>query len=323
MIEPTIVFTHYALLLTATTSMMVGVVMGWALTRHQKRTEINTLQGKLKNLQIEQAGKTIPASAAKHTITPAAAKMSALNKKKDRLLKDFMKRQLQQKKSLDKATAELKQLRKAKLLADRSLNAAHISLDQWKEKCAALAEAQTKLKQSVQSATTSNVSEKVSAAVQLPVINITAAQKTSSTKSSAPVVTISQNNRKITRQHTTQNATEVTTHPVDESLVNEVLSPARDGQKATETRTAKRKQGITAKATQTKLTSINGIGPAIEKELRKLGIQSVEQLATLKQKEVNAIDKDLGKYSGRITRQEWVKQAKALIKTLQRENAAA
>jgi len=57
------------------------------------------------------------------------------------------------------------------------------------------------------------------------------------------------------------------------------------------------------------LKVINGIGPVIEKALNRAGIKSWEQLATLKVKEARAID-----FPGRIEREQWVAQAKALVK---------
>lgn len=61
------------------------------------------------------------------------------------------------------------------------------------------------------------------------------------------------------------------------------------------------------------LKVINGIGPVIEKSLNRSGVRSWEQLATLKVKEVKAIDEALN-FPGRIQREQWVQQAKALIK---------
>jgi len=58
---------------------------------------------------------------------------------------------------------------------------------------------------------------------------------------------------------------------------------------------------------------VNGIGPVIEKSLNKFGIKSWEQLATLKVKEVKAIDEALN-FPGRIQREQWVQQAKALVR---------
>ena len=62
------------------------------------------------------------------------------------------------------------------------------------------------------------------------------------------------------------------------------------------------------------LTVINGIGPAIEKVLNKQGIKSVEQLAAFKAAEVKLVDEALVDFSGRIKRDEWVPQAKAIMR---------
>ncbi len=62
------------------------------------------------------------------------------------------------------------------------------------------------------------------------------------------------------------------------------------------------------------LTAINGIGPKIEKVLNQLGIKSWEQLATLKAADIKRLDDKLVDFTGRITRDEWVPQAKAIIR---------
>ena len=62
------------------------------------------------------------------------------------------------------------------------------------------------------------------------------------------------------------------------------------------------------------LTAINGIGPKIEKVLNRLGIKSWEQIATLKVAEVKQVDEALVDFSGRIKRDEWVTQAKAIMR---------
>lgn len=62
------------------------------------------------------------------------------------------------------------------------------------------------------------------------------------------------------------------------------------------------------------LTAINGIGPKIEKVLNKLGIKSWEQLATLRASEVTLVDETLVDFPGRIKRDEWVSQAKAIMR---------
>lgn len=62
------------------------------------------------------------------------------------------------------------------------------------------------------------------------------------------------------------------------------------------------------------LTAISGIGPKIEKVLNQMGIKSWEQLATLKTSEIKLVDQKLVDFSGRITRDEWVDQAKAIMR---------
>lgn len=66
------------------------------------------------------------------------------------------------------------------------------------------------------------------------------------------------------------------------------------------------------------LKIINGIGPKIEKVLNRLGIKSWVQLATLKAADIKRIDGKLGDFSGRITRDEWVPQAKAIVRNANR-----
>ena len=61
------------------------------------------------------------------------------------------------------------------------------------------------------------------------------------------------------------------------------------------------------------LTIINGIGPKIEKILNKLGIKSIEQLACMRATEIGLVDEALVDFPGRIKRDEWVPQAKAIL----------
>jgi len=61
------------------------------------------------------------------------------------------------------------------------------------------------------------------------------------------------------------------------------------------------------------LTTINGIGPVIEKKLHGLGITTFQQIADLDQARMDEINEQLS-FKGRIEREEWVEQAKELIK---------
>ncbi|NKB65046.1 MAG: 50S ribosomal protein L21 [Gammaproteobacteria bacterium] len=60
------------------------------------------------------------------------------------------------------------------------------------------------------------------------------------------------------------------------------------------------------------LTTINGIGPVIEKKLHGLGITTFQQIADLDQARIDEINDQLS-FKGRIEREEWVEQAKTLI----------
>jgi NADH-quinone oxidoreductase subunit E len=59
------------------------------------------------------------------------------------------------------------------------------------------------------------------------------------------------------------------------------------------------------------LKAIGGIGPKLEKVLNGLGIWTFAQIAALTEGEVLWLDEQLG-FRGRITRDEWLKQAVAL-----------
>ena len=61
------------------------------------------------------------------------------------------------------------------------------------------------------------------------------------------------------------------------------------------------------------LTKITGVGPALVKKLKAEGITTYAQIAALKKADIDALDEKIGA-RGRITRNAWVKQAKALMK---------
>ncbi|WP_142784258.1 50S ribosomal protein L21 [Changchengzhania lutea] len=73
--------------------------------------------------------------------------------------------------------------------------------------------------------------------------------------------------------------------------------------------------GTATKAEADDLKEINGIGPAYEKRLNKVGIYTYEQISKLKaadRDELSGID---GVTREKIETEEWVKQAKALLKS--------
>jgi len=72
--------------------------------------------------------------------------------------------------------------------------------------------------------------------------------------------------------------------------------------------------GTATKAEADDLKEINGIGPAYEERLNEIGVYTYEQISKLKvadRKELSAID---GITRDKIESEEWVKQAKALLK---------
>jgi predicted flap endonuclease-1-like 5' DNA nuclease len=59
------------------------------------------------------------------------------------------------------------------------------------------------------------------------------------------------------------------------------------------------------------LKKIEGVGPALERKLNALGVTRYDQIASFTDEEVGRIDDALN-YKGRVTRDDWVGQAKAL-----------
>lgn len=62
------------------------------------------------------------------------------------------------------------------------------------------------------------------------------------------------------------------------------------------------------------LKIISGVGPALEKKVNKMGVWTYAQIADWKKVEIDHVNQHLN-FSGRIERDEWVKQAKRLAKT--------
>ena len=60
------------------------------------------------------------------------------------------------------------------------------------------------------------------------------------------------------------------------------------------------------------LTKINGIGPKLCALCNSLGVRRFDQIAEWGEREVAEVDAHLGSFKGRITRDEWVEQAKLL-----------
>lgn len=60
------------------------------------------------------------------------------------------------------------------------------------------------------------------------------------------------------------------------------------------------------------LTRIKGLGPKLAVLLGELGVTSLVQIAAWDEAEIDRIDSQLGRFQGRIRRDDWVGQAKLL-----------
>ena len=61
------------------------------------------------------------------------------------------------------------------------------------------------------------------------------------------------------------------------------------------------------------LRRIKGVGPKLEQTLHSLGVNSFAQIASWDDAEIDRIDAQLGKFQGRIRRDQWVEQARLLV----------
>ena len=70
--------------------------------------------------------------------------------------------------------------------------------------------------------------------------------------------------------------------------------------------------GALAAASGGDLTQIKGLGPKLAALLNGIGITSIAQIADWDDAEIARIDAQLGRFQGRISRDNWVEQAKHL-----------
>ena len=68
-----------------------------------------------------------------------------------------------------------------------------------------------------------------------------------------------------------------------------------------------------AAAASDDLTQIKGLGPKLAALLGELGVTSFAQIAAWSDQDIAVIDAQLGRFSGRITRDQWVAQAQLLV----------
>ncbi|CRK74607.1 NADH dehydrogenase subunit E [Nereida ignava] len=67
------------------------------------------------------------------------------------------------------------------------------------------------------------------------------------------------------------------------------------------------------------LKQIKGVGPKLEGLLHSMGVFHFDQIGSWRKKEVEWVDENLEGFKGRVSRDEWVKQAKVLAKGGQTE----
>jgi predicted flap endonuclease-1-like 5' DNA nuclease len=69
---------------------------------------------------------------------------------------------------------------------------------------------------------------------------------------------------------------------------------------------------IEAQESLAELTRIKGLGPKLAATLGELGVTRIEQIAAWDDAEIDRIDAQLGRFQGRIRRDNWVEQARLL-----------
>jgi predicted flap endonuclease-1-like 5' DNA nuclease len=69
------------------------------------------------------------------------------------------------------------------------------------------------------------------------------------------------------------------------------------------------------------LKLINGIGPVLESKLNAVGIQRYAQIAALTDADIEKLETQVNQLSGRIRRDDWIGQAKALHRKKYGESA--
>lgn len=80
----------------------------------------------------------------------------------------------------------------------------------------------------------------------------------------------------------------------------------------TATGTAPASATIPAPGTGDDLTRIKGLGPKLSALLGEFGVSTYAQIAAWSPEEIERIDAHLGRFSGRIVRDQWVEQARLL-----------
>lgn len=85
------------------------------------------------------------------------------------------------------------------------------------------------------------------------------------------------------------------------------------GKKKTTTTKKKVTKTVEAAGKDEDLTQLSGVGPVLAEKLKKAGVTSLSQIAAWTEEDIARVDEELD-FKGRIERDDWVGQAKKLIK---------
>ncbi len=95
-------------------------------------------------------------------------------------------------------------------------------------------------------------------------------------------------------------------------VVAKAAAPKPSAEKAAPAKAAKPK-AATKIVIPDNLELLKGVGPKVNNMLKAMGITSFEQVANWTQADITEIDSKLGAFAGRISRDNWVEQAKLLV----------
>ena len=99
--------------------------------------------------------------------------------------------------------------------------------------------------------------------------------------------------------------------PAKKAAPKKAEAPKDDAPKAEKPKAAPKKAAPKAEAGADDLKQLSGVGPALEKKLLEAGVTTFAQIASWGEAEIAEFDEKLS-FKGRIEREGWVEQAKAL-----------
>ncbi|WP_369815803.1 hypothetical protein [Erythrobacter sp. QSSC1-22B] len=91
-----------------------------------------------------------------------------------------------------------------------------------------------------------------------------------------------------------------------------VVPPTPAGLAGTGAAVASAATSATTQGSSDDLTRIKGVGPKLAARLDELGVTGFEQIAAWDEAEIDRVDAELGRFQGRIRRDNWVEQARFL-----------